>query len=138
MKKIIVMLITLLLIAGCSSKDNGDTGTDKSDKADGIKTSEKDDTANDEASDGEYTEDSIKEDKDDVTTFAEYDALDDKIDNDIADYQIDVVEDNPGKRVLLLKDENGELKYKSIFIKETNRLKITEIGGKMFFNRVIS
>lgn len=42
---------------------------------------------------------------------------------ELTDDNINIVEDNHGKRIILIKDENGHETYKSIFIKGNNRLK---------------
>ena len=62
----------------------------------------------------------------------EYPTLIDTIGND--DYSIKTVTDNQGKRILLLSDPTGTEKYKSIFIKDTNRLKIIKVDddGEVF------
>ncbi|MFF5994042.1 hypothetical protein AAGS61_04670 [Lysinibacillus sp. KU-BSD001] len=50
------------------------------------------------------------------------------------DYNVETVTDNEEKRILLISDESGESQYKTIFIKQTQRLKIIEMGedGQIF------
>lgn len=48
--------------------------------------------------------------------------------------QAKLVTDNDGKRVLLFVDNNGETKYKSIFVKKTNHLKIIKMDGGLVYN----
>ena len=50
------------------------------------------------------------------------------------DYNVETVTDNEEKRILLIRDEAGERQYKTIFIKNTQRLKIIEMGedGQIF------
>ncbi|GIO23512.1 hypothetical protein [Oceanobacillus sp. J11TS1] len=50
---------------------------------------------------------------------------------------VQVVEDNPHKRILFIGDEIDQKKYKTIFIKDTNRLKIIDLNGGQIFNEVI-
>lgn len=45
------------------------------------------------------------------------------------EYDIQTVTDNEGKRILLLLDDEGTERYKSIFIKNTNRLKIIDLAN---------
>ncbi|WP_182200252.1 hypothetical protein [Paraliobacillus salinarum] len=67
--------------------------------------------------------------------YTEYEVLDDQID-DLEDYNVQIVEDNQGKRVIMLTNNNQQ--FKSIFIKETNRLKIIDFGKGPIFNQVIT
>lgn len=70
------------------------------------------------------------------SSLPEYDTIIQQIDNQ--DYEFREVTDNEGKRILLLVDPDGNEQYKSIFIKETNRLKIIKIDGEgEIFNRVL-
>lgn len=49
----------------------------------------------------------------------------------------DVVEDNYGKRIILFKDANGQVEYKSIFIKHTNMLKVIDLdGGQIYYGSI--
>ncbi|WP_152655927.1 hypothetical protein [Oceanobacillus sp. CFH 90083] len=50
---------------------------------------------------------------------------------------VQVVEDNPHKRILFIGDENNQKKYKTIFIKDTSRLKIIDLNGGLIFNEII-
>src|SRR5699024_10319090 len=59
--------------------------------------------------------------KSEVEGFTEYSILDKKLDMD--NLSDEVVKDNDYKRIILLKDENGQPQYKSIYIKNKNRLK---------------
>ncbi|MCT1902582.1 hypothetical protein [Oceanobacillus sojae] len=50
---------------------------------------------------------------------------------------VQVVEDNPHKRILFIGDDANQKKYKTIFIKDTNRLKIIDLNGGQIFNEII-
>ncbi len=67
--------------------------------------------------------------------FTEFEVLEEYID-DVEDYKVQVVENNPGKRVIMLTDNNQQ--YKSIFIKKTNRLKIIDLDKGPILNQVIT
>ncbi|WP_054400847.1 hypothetical protein [Paenibacillus solani] len=70
------------------------------------------------------------------STLPEYNTIMQNI--DLKDVTFTTVTDNEGKRILLLSDENGREKYKSIFVKKTNRLKIINIDGEgQIFNDVL-
>lgn len=61
-------------------------------------------------------------------SLPEYETIMENIDSDI--YSFEMVTDNVGKRILLLTNEAGEAKYKSIFIKSNNQLKIINVDGE--------
>lgn len=55
----------------------------------------------------------------------------------VSDYTLQVVEDNTNKRIITLKDQNGRLQYKSIFVKNNNSLKVIDTrGGQIFYGIV--
>lgn len=74
-------------------------------------------------------------DTEDIDDFLEYDTLDDVADVD--HFNSEVVEDNPHKRIILLKDDNGQPQFKSIFVKDTNRLKIINLHDGLEYNEII-
>lgn len=51
--------------------------------------------------------------------------------------KLDIVEDNYGKRVLLVSNDKGIETHKTIYIKNKNRLKIIEFDKGQIFNEVI-
>ncbi len=57
--------------------------------------------------------------------YEEYEVLSEKI--DLVTYEVVIETDNPGNRVLLFAEANGEKVYKSIFIKNNNHLKIINL-----------
>ncbi|MDZ5710762.1 hypothetical protein [Jeotgalibacillus haloalkalitolerans] len=71
----------------------------------------------------------------DLTTFPEYENLAEYVDTD--NYSTEIAEDGPGERVIIFKEDNGEVQYKSIFVKDTNRHKIVQTDGPNLFNDVI-
>ncbi|WP_281863270.1 hypothetical protein [Planomicrobium okeanokoites] len=46
--------------------------------------------------------------------------------------------DNPGNRVMFLLDENGEKRYKTIFVKYNSYLKIIDLdgGGEVYYGKL--
>lgn len=70
-----------------------------------------------------------------LDAFPENDNLTEYI--DIESVSAEIVEDNTGERVILFKDGSGEVQYKSIFVKETDRHKIVQTDGPNLFNDVI-
>lgn len=79
---------------------------------------------NSDNNDNNNEEASIENDSSEMEEFDEYDTIQDEA--DIEDLKADVVEDNSNKRIILFKD-NDQKVYKSIFIKNKNRLKIIDI-----------
>ncbi|OAB44657.1 hypothetical protein [Paenibacillus antarcticus] len=71
------------------------------------------------------------------SSLPEYDTIIQQIDKE--DYNFKTVTDNEGKRILLLIDQGGVEQYKTIYIKNTSRLKIIKIDGEgQIFNEVLT
>lgn len=71
------------------------------------------------------------------TSLPEYNKIVEQLRNE--DYTFQMVTDNRGERILHILDKDGRKQYKSIFIKNTNRLKIIKInGGGLIFNEILS
>ena len=70
--------------------------------------------------------------KSEIEELTEYSILDKKLDMD--NLSDEVVKDNDYKRIILLKDENGQPQYKSIYIKNKNRLKVIDLHGGLVYN----
>lgn len=70
------------------------------------------------------------------SSLPEYDTIIREVDSQ--DDTFRTVTDNENERILLLTNQDGEEKYKTIFIKNTSRLKIIDIdGGGQLFNDVL-
>ncbi|MFT9846031.1 PepSY domain-containing protein [Aneurinibacillus sp. REN35] len=69
--------------------------------------------------------------KDDRSSYPELDVIAKQIDK-VQGYKIQTVTDHKGKRILLFVDQNGKKQYKTIFVKNTHRLKIIELNGGLF------
>jgi len=70
-----------------------------------------------------------------ISSLPEYETLTSKV--DVANYNASVVEDNANKRVIVLQDQNNRVQFKSIFVKNTNTLKIIDTKGGQIFYGVI-
>ncbi|PAE06653.1 hypothetical protein CHI12_15200 [Terribacillus saccharophilus] len=64
--------------------------------------------------------------------YTEYEVLNEKV--NIQKYQTKVETDNKNTRILIMSDDEDQEQYKSIFIKDTNRLKIIEFKRGLIFN----
>ncbi|MEK3854161.1 hypothetical protein [Cytobacillus sp. FSL H8-0458] len=71
----------------------------------------------------------------DIQNFPEYDILDDIVDAE--DFNAQVVENNNHKRIIFLKDDSAKLQFKSVFIKDTNRLQVIDLKGGLIFSQII-
>ncbi|MGV2886881.1 hypothetical protein ACWIE6_28925 [Paenibacillus taichungensis] len=72
------------------------------------------------------------------SSLPEYDVIVRTIDS--PDYIFRTLKDNENERILLLADQDGKEKYKTIFIKNTSRLKIIDVDGDrdgQLFNDVL-
>ncbi|MEC5425103.1 hypothetical protein QGM71_16580 [Virgibacillus sp. C22-A2] len=115
MKKLLLVVFMGLLLTACT--DNNDDQTKDSNQEES-ETTEADKHAGD-----------IKE-------MEEYVILDDHI--DLESLQMETQEDNSDIRVNFFEDELGEKLYKSVFVKDTNRLKIIDLDGEgLMFDDII-
>ncbi|EPH95869.1 hypothetical protein D920_02209 [Enterococcus faecalis 13-SD-W-01] len=138
-KRIVLPFIAIsFLLAGCgkqSASDKSSTAfseTNTSSKAVVSKeTSER--QTSDTLKEPEKIEAS-KDDDDQLSSFEESQKLKEVLDG-ADDLNVKTLSENQNKRVLLLFDEEQTKKYKSIFIKNTQRLKvIDEISGDLLFD----
>ncbi|WP_077296695.1 hypothetical protein [Virgibacillus pantothenticus] len=106
----VIILVAVLLI-GCNDKQ--------------VSIEEPDNTTNN-------TADTVPVNKD----LKEYSILEEKV--NLANYKLNIVADNPYKRVILIENTDNENEYKSIFIKETNRLKLIRLRDGIIYNKMIS
>ncbi|WP_212919368.1 PepSY domain-containing protein [Ornithinibacillus bavariensis] len=85
---------------------------------------------------GEILRKEVKEKKivqsSETKSFTEFQKISKLINVD--DLKVQLVTDNSSKRIILFLDANGREKYKTIFIKSTNHLKLIEINGGLVFN----
>ncbi|WP_207942253.1 hypothetical protein DOK78_000656 [Enterococcus sp. DIV2402] len=58
---------------------------------------------------------------------------------DVSDLQLNIETDNPNKRVLFFSTDTGQKRYKSVFVKRTERLKIIDLSDEgILYNREIN
>lgn len=144
MKKTLIILFGLLLLVGCSN--NNDAEQPKVDKEDQNQAEQNQDQAeNPDASEDEEantedatTDDATETDKNDhLKEFNEFDVLAAEL--DLNTYEGVVETDNNGNRIILFQDATGKKEFKSIFIKNDNRLKIVQFDNEdnLLFNDII-
>lgn len=101
MSKLIVALLGVTLLVGCSSDVSNET-----------------DTTNIPI---------VKEENEALNDFLEYDLLAQHI--DLSMYEADMETDNNGTRVIFFEDEEGHKAYKSVFVKEAKHLKLVSLDN---------
>ncbi len=144
MKKGLLILLGIILVAGCSSNDTNELEPRDQEGSNKIVDSDKNHENPDGATeDKENLEgDSDSGDTNDIATnsdlenLPEFNTIAKQIDLDI--YQGVVETDNKGNRIILFKNEKGHSEYKSIFIKRDNRLKIVQFDDDgLLYNEII-
>lgn len=138
-KRIITLIAAIAILTACSDNEEVkmDTGvTEKNQES--LQSNELTNQQEDQQQ-KEMNEDPSNEAVNDSewALLPEYNKIVEQIDSQ--DYTFETVTDNEGKRVLNIIDKNGSKQYKTIFIKNTNRLKIIRIdGGGLIFNGTLS
>lgn len=134
MRKIIMALIGLLvLLAACTSNDNDQKSNDTEKE---VNTESSEGVEDSASNDDEETDTKSKPKKEGSTSFPESKVLAEEI--NMESLEAEIKTDNPNNRVMILKDEDGNEKYKSVYIKEKNRLKIISLNDEgQIFNKVI-
>ncbi|WP_242145401.1 MULTISPECIES: hypothetical protein [unclassified Bacillus cereus group] len=150
MYKIIFALIAILtVLTACNraepAKDNHDVTVKKEESSQQEKKDieqTKDEKTTEQVKEEESKEQSENnptenENHEKWASLPEYNKIVEQIGSE--DYNFQTVTDNEGKRVLHILDKDGQKQYKTIFVKNTNRLKIIKIkGGGMIFNGPLS
>lgn len=138
MKKSIIILLSILFLVACqdsnqpSSHPTPDPGHSTPEKEE-LETESTPSTPNETSLNLDET--SPSENSKDWADLPEYTVI-----TEIAteNYQVNIETDNPNNRVIFLENQSGEKLYKSIFIKNTNRLKIIDLkNDNLIYNQVI-
>ncbi|WHZ32581.1 hypothetical protein QNK01_02915 [Desemzia incerta] len=113
--KLLILLLTLGLLAGCSTEQKTDSEQDST----AIVSSE--DAVEESVSKEELNEAEVI---DDLTEYPETTAIQETIDlTELTGY---VISDNPGTRILIFTNEEKQV-YKSIFVKDEKQLKVIDL-----------
>lgn len=113
--KLLILLLTLGLLAGCSTEQQTDSEQDST----AIVSSE--DAVEESVSKEELNEAEVI---DDLTEYPETTAIQETIDlTELTGY---VISDNPGTRILIFTNEEKQV-YKSIFVKDEKQLKVIDL-----------
>ncbi|MEC0297706.1 hypothetical protein [Peribacillus frigoritolerans] len=130
-KSMVVLIAAATMLSACNN-DKADENGGKS-----VQTTNENQTQTENGQQKQATETetqtSPKHEK--WSSLPEYDKIIENIGNE--DYTFNKETDNDGKRVFLI-ELNGEKQYKTVFVKNTNRLKIIKInGGGEIYNGII-
>lgn len=113
--KLLILLLTLGLLAGCSTEQQTDSEQDST----AIVSSE--DAVEESVSKEELNEAEVI---DDLTEYPETTAIQETIDlTELTGY---VISDNPGTRILIFTNEEKQV-YKSILVKDEKQLKVIDL-----------
>ncbi|PYY31114.1 hypothetical protein [Paenibacillus illinoisensis] len=127
MNRLLMILIAAATMLTACQSNQTDTGNSSGSNEQSAQT----ETAQ---SNNEPTEESTSQSE--WSSLPEYDTIIREVDSQ--DYTFRTVTDNKNERILILTNQDGEEKYKTIFIKNTSRLKIIDIdGGGQLFNDVL-
>lgn len=141
-KSLGVLFIAASILAACNNADVEENNEPivSDEQADEVENEQPETEAEAEPSDSDAAEIEGEQEKNENSTevsdeadsifnadLPEYEKVSSTIDVD--DYSVEQATDNEGERIFLFSDENGEKKYKSIFIKHDQRLKIIQLDG---------
>ncbi|WP_217587436.1 hypothetical protein [Lentibacillus saliphilus] len=132
MKQLIiaVLLLIVMTLTACQSGETEGESTNNNDTLGETNEAvdDADDEADQETNDGEAEGLAIEE-------MPEYETITAHI--DLTGLKAKTVEDNPSKRIIIFQNEAGADTYKTIYIKDTNRLKLIELDGGELYNGII-
>ena len=127
-KKILTVVAAITMLTACSEQEAA-TNNPKA-----LQTKETPVVLQENEQAKDYIEEDAKEnvEQSQWTALPEYKEIMNQLGTKDVDFEM--VSDHEGKRVLKILDENGSILYKSVFIKETNRLKIIDVnkGGTIY------
>jgi len=153
---IIMAMFSLIFLVACGNNDAKDKETsskdvkesahsnetpeeekDKAEKKETVPSNDYDESQSKEPSTDQESSNKTSESNSELAQFKEYPYIKEKVSN-IDDYKAITKTDNPNKRVILYQSNDGQKKYKSILIKESNRLKLIELEKNgLLYNQVI-
>lgn len=138
-KKMIILVSAMAIITACSDKEAPATNEEASGKTEAnVQPREEQGDAKESEQQTENSQHSTEESVNAMewASLPEYNTIIEQIGNN--EYTFETVTDNDGKRILTIMDENGEKQYKTVFVKNTSRLKIININGNgVVFNGII-
>ncbi|MET3320993.1 UNVERIFIED_ORG: hypothetical protein ABIC97_004094 [Peribacillus simplex] len=131
-KSMIALVAAATMLTACNSNETDENSKEVTEKSEQpVQTADEQEAQNEPA----QNETTPIADHEKWSSLPEYGQIIKQIGNE--DYHFNKETDNDNKRALLI-DLKGEKQYKTIFVKNTNRLRIVKInGGGEIFNEVI-
>lgn len=129
MKRLVILSFCAMLLAACTSKDDQVQKTNNQDKG----------TVTESAEPESNQQVDIQQKPAENESQSDYKELPTVLDQIGSDEYKQIIEtDNPNKRVILFEDDNHQKKFKSIFIKHDNRLKVIDLTkDQLIINEII-
>ncbi|MFJ7511619.1 hypothetical protein ACIQW7_19490 [Peribacillus simplex] len=121
-KYMIALIAAVTMLTACNNDKADENGGESVQTTDENQTQ----TENEEQKQPSQTDTQTSPKHEKWSYLPEYDKIIEQIGNE--DYTFNKETDNDGKRVFLI-ELNGEKQYKTVFVKNTNRLKIIKING---------
>ena len=121
-KYMIALIAAVTMLTACNNDKADENGGESVQTTDENQTQ----TENEEQKQPSQTDTQTSPKHEKWSSLPEYDKIIEQIGNE--DYTFNKETDNDGKRVFLI-ELNGEKQYKTVFFKNTNRLKIIKING---------
>lgn len=121
-KSMIALIAAATMLTAC----NNDKANENEGKSVQTTNENQTQTENEQQKQPSQTETQTSPEHGEWSSLPEYDKIIEQIGNE--DYIFNKETDNDGKRVFLI-ELNGEKQYKTVFVKNTNRLKIIKING---------
>lgn len=136
MKKLFILCLAAILLGACSGKEEQAKDTTKNNESKATQTAEPENGQRDNTEVQEEKSEGSSAVNEDQSSYTELPTVLDTIGND--KFEQVVKTDNPNKRVILFEDEHHNKKFKSIFIKHDNRLKVIDLeNDRMMLNEVL-
>ena len=131
-KKILTVMATIALLTACSEQEAATNNPETVESKETPVVQQENEQVED------YGQKDAKENEEQSkwTSLPEYQVIINQLGTD--DVRFEMVSDYEGKRVLKILNENGSMLYKSIFIKDTKRLKIIDVNkGGIIYNSTL-
>ncbi|MBO0589340.1 membrane lipoprotein lipid attachment site-containing protein [Sporosarcina sp. E16_8] len=128
MKKLLVTFLGILLLTGCTNEKTVSSEKPVPDSTSKVESSKSATEENNKI---------VTEQNERLIDLPEYAVLVEKISLDTHNATVET--DNPGTRIILFENNNGVKAYKSIFVKNDNRLKIIKLDDDgLIYNDIVN
>lgn len=134
MKKLFILFFSVIILVACTGKDDSAKVTNENNDSTVTQTEQQNNSQMADTNTIKEHEETSEGTSD--SNYTELPIVFEKIGNDT--FEQIVKTDNPNKRVILFNDEKHNKKYKSIYIKQNNRLKVIDLANdRLLFNDIL-